>query len=298
VSRAHSWASGEVDGYGILVHGGAGSPGAPEAGCRDAAELGAEVLRRGGSALDAVQRAVEALEDDPRYNAGTGAALNAAGRLELDAAIMDGSGLRAGAVCCLGTFHNPIAIARAVLEEGDHVLYAARGADAFAHRAGFVPVAEDATITEAARRRLADALGREGPSSYGDTVGAVARDAAGTVAVAASTGGIAGKRPGRVGDTPIIGAGVYADDEGGAVAATGPGEGILRVGLALMTVDALRSGVDPELAAREAIEALYERLGVLAGVILIDPRGRMALARSTPAMPWAAFSAAGLSSGS
>jgi L-asparaginase / beta-aspartyl-peptidase len=206
----------------VVVHGGAGaikeaSRASRESGCRAAAEAARLVLKSGGSALDAVQRAVELLEDDPLFNAGTGGSLTSNGHLELDAAIMQGRGLRAGAVCALPAFKNPIAIARRVLDEGKHVLYAAHGAEAFARGQGFAPAAEEEMITSSARERLAQALaGSPGSGGAGHTVGAVALDQSGDVAAATSTGGITGKAPGRVGDSPLLGAGTYADAGWGA----------------------------------------------------------------------------------
>jgi L-asparaginase / beta-aspartyl-peptidase len=288
----------------LLVHGGAGEIGEGEEegrieGCRAAARRGAAVLAQGGSAIDAVQQAVIALEDDPRFNAGTGACLNELGLIQLDASIMEGRGLGAGAVCALPPFRNPIAVARAVLEEGRHVLYAADGAADFARRAGFSPLTSADMTTERARARFRDlsaarpagrprgdaiAVGSRG----GGTVGAVAKDASGLVAAATSTGGTAAKRLGRVGDTPIVGAGTYADDEAGAASATGLGEAILRACLGKRAVDALSAGADPETAARESIEYLCRRTGGGGGIILVDRSGRMGLARSTASMAWGA----------
>ena len=284
----------ETSGYCLLVHGGAGrrppdERSAGRSGCAAAAQTAAaEVLARGGSALDAVQRAVELLEDDPVFNAGTGGALTEEGTLELDASIMSGSDLRAGAVCALTPHRHPIAIARAVLEEGRHVLYAGAGAVAFAKRAGFVPAAPDSMITPAAREQLARWLAARAPGSGGGTVGAVARDRQGRLAAATSTGGIVGKRPGRVGDSPIIGAGTYADDGRGAASATGVGEGILRIALCARVVASLGAGASAERAASEAIAVLGTRVHADGGVIVVQPDGRLGWARSTESMAWAA----------
>lgn len=292
MSVTASWSKGGSR-FAALVHGGAGDvpverrAGQTE-GCRTAAYAAREILAAGGSALDAVQRAVEVLEDDPRFNAGTGASLTAEGRIELDAAIMEGARLRAGGVCALGPFKNPIAVARAVLEDAEHVLYAGSGADAFALRAGFERVDESAMITEAARAKLVGALLAGRPTNWpGGTVGAVARDVDGVVAAATSTGGIVGKRAGRVGDSPVFGAGTYADEHG-AASATGTGEGILRVALTARAVSAIRAGRSPEEASREAIAYMVERVGATGGLVAIDIRGRLGLARSTTTMSWAA----------
>jgi L-asparaginase / beta-aspartyl-peptidase len=288
-----SWSGGGA-GLGVLVHGGAGEVPRErrplqQRGCMAAAHAAWGVLKDGGSALDAVQRAVQVLEDDPHFNAGTGASLTADGKLELDAAPMEGRELKAGAVCALGPFKNPIAIARAVLEENRHVLYAATGADSFARQAGFEPVDESSMITQSARDKLRRALLDGRPACYsGGTVGAVARDRRGSVAAATSTGGIAGKRSGRVGDSPVLGAGTYADDRSGAGSATGYGEGILRVALTARALEAMRLGAGPEHAAREGIKILLQRVSTLGGLILVDSRGRVGWARSTQAMSWAA----------
>ncbi|WP_437651347.1 isoaspartyl peptidase/L-asparaginase [Sorangium sp. So ce362] len=279
----------------ILVHGGAGNV-APKrrplhaAGCLCAAREGARVLAEGGSALDAVERAVRVLEDDPLFNAGTGAVLNEEGHVELDASIMEGRGLRAGAVCALSDFAEPIAIARAALEDGRHVLYAAQGAARFARRMGFSPVGEAALITEAAREALAAVQQGAGRATSwaGSTVGAVARDASGLTAAATSTGGTVNKRVGRVGDSPLIGAGTYADDEAGAVSTTGYGEGMIRLASAHSAVERMRAGCSAADAARGIIAHLAERLDVTGGVIAIDRCGRFGLARSTETMSWAA----------
>lgn len=293
MSVTASW-SGAGGGAGLLVHGGAGDVhadrlAAHEAGCERAAAAGYRVLAQGGSALDAVVAAVEVLEDDPCFNAGTGACLTREGALELDASLMEGGELRAGAVCVLPAFKNPIAIARAVLEDGEHVLYAADGAAAFARDHGFESVDPARMITESARNKLAQALASGKAASWaGGTVGAVARDRHGCVAAATSTGGTAGKRHGRVGDSPLIGAGTYADNAGGAASATGHGEGILRVAMAHRAVSRMAAGVGPGEASQDAITELARRIGSTAGVILASPDGRLGLARSTNTMTWAA----------
>jgi beta-aspartyl-peptidase (threonine type) len=283
--------------WAVLVHGGAGDIAAGAIarhveGCRAATEAAAAVLRAGGSALDAVERAVVVLEDDPTFNAGTGACLNADGHIELDAAVMEGSSLRGGGVCALPPFPHPIAIARAALEDGRHVLYAGQGAERFALEHGFARADGDAMITAAAREQLQRARAKPGPATRAGTVGAVARDERGHVASATSTGGRVNKHPGRVGDSPILGAGTYADDDGGACSATGHGESIQRVCLAKGAVDLLRARVHPEEAARAAVRRLGERVGGDVGIILVDRFGALGLARNTRAMAWAAAGAA------
>jgi beta-aspartyl-peptidase (threonine type) len=280
--------------WGILVHGGAGDVARERValhveGCRLAAAEGARVLREGGSALDAAQRAVELLEDDPSFNAGTGSCLNEAGEIELDASIMDGTTLRAGGVCALPPFVHPIAVARAALDDGQHVLYAGDGAERFALARGFARTTSEAMTTPLARQRW-EAMQKKGAhaSWAGGTVGAVARDGAAHVAAATSTGGMINKRRGRVGDSPIVGAGTYADDDAGACSNTGDGEAVIRVCLAKTSVEWMRAGMHAEDAARAAIRFLATRVGGTGGMILVDRHGRLGLARTTKTLTWAA----------
>lgn len=276
----------------VLVHGGAGD--VPEAsrpahaeGCRVAAAAGLARLLETGSALEAVMRAVEVLEDDPRYNAGTGACLDEHGALALDASIMEGTSLRAGAVCAMPAFQNPIRIARAVLEDAHHILYAGEGAARFAEQRGFSRADPSTMITAAARERLANVLaGRAERGWAGGTVGAVACDASGRVAAATSTGGMVAKRAGRVGDSPIFGAGTYADDESGAASATGEGEAVLRLVLTRHVCELIRAGASAEEAARAGIARLGARLGASGGLIVVDPKGRVGHAHNTRTMGW------------
>ena len=289
--------------FSILVHGGAGDVRAekiPEhvAGCERAARVGGEVLARGGSALDAVVAAVMALEDDPLFNAGTGACLNAEGHIEHDASLMIGEGLRAGGVAAMRPFKNPIAIARRVMEASPHVLLAAEGAERFAIEQGFARVDEASMITDAARTRLEAVRQKKAEAGWaGGTVGAVARDAQGRVAAATSTGGMVNKLPGRVGDSPIIGAGTYADDEAGACSTTGHGEAMMRVCVAKTCVDRMRD-VTAESAARATIALMFARTNETGGVILVARDGSLGLARTTRTMTWAASWDSGATSGS
>ena len=280
--------------WAVLVHGGAGDV-KPESiprhveGCTVAADEAAAILSAGGSALDAAQRAVEVLERDPHFNAGTGACLNADGLLELDAAIMEGESLRAGGVCALSPFLQPIAIARAVLDDGTVALLAGEGAARFALDKGFARATNEAMTTPNARARLEIARTKGTRDGWaGGTVGAVARDARGHVAAATSTGGRVNKLPGRVGDSPILGAGTYADDDAGACSNTGDGEAVIRVCLAKTAIEWLRTGMHPEDASRAAIRFLGARVGGSGGIILIDRHGQMGFARSTRTMTWAA----------
>ena len=294
--------------WSILVHGGAGSvpEGQREArmeGCRVAAREAARVLGEGGTALNAVQRAVELLEDDHQFNAGAGACLTSDGTIELDASLMEGKELRAGGVCALPPFLHPITIARAVLDVGGHILYAAQGAERFAIEHGFARSTDEAMTAPGVRARWeklrAEAAAQNDPGMRVDhstcggehgTVGAVARDRFGTVAAATSTGGRMFKRPGRVGDSPIIGAGTYADDRAGACSNTGDGEAVMRLCLAKTAVEWMRTGMHPEDAARASVRMMLERTEGTGGIILIDGQGRMGLARTTDSMAWAAVS--------
>jgi beta-aspartyl-peptidase (threonine type) len=276
-------ASGMATQPAIIVHGGAASWPEPArreaalAGCVAAAQAGAAVLARGDSALDAVEAAVRALEADETFNAGYGAVLNRDGGVEHDALIVDGA-LRAGAVGALVGFRHPVSVARHVLERGEHVFLVGDGARAFAREVGLREEPLAALISPRARARHAGAA---------DTVGACAVDRTGGIAAATSTGGIAGKRAGRVGDSPIIGAGAFADDRLCAVSATGHGEPIMRVGLSRTVAERVRRGDALEAACRFALTTLRERTTGQAGLIVVAPDGRVAHATSTPQMPWA-----------
>lgn len=265
----------------ILVHGGAGPVGDDDGrafteGCLAAARAGYAVLQRGGSALDAVVAAAVVLEDDPLFNAGTGAVLNADGEVELDAAVMEGERLLAGAVAAVRTVKNPVLLAREVMARTEHVLLAGPGADAFAREAGFPEVAQETLITQRARARWQKALNERGAPAGGGTIGAVALDARGHVAAGTSTGGTVLKRVGRVGDSPLIGSGTYADDRGGAVSCTGHGEAMIRVVLA-------KHGREAMAAAEEALRTL-DRVGGKGGLILVDPSGGLGFAFNTERM--------------
>jgi beta-aspartyl-peptidase (threonine type) len=266
----------------IIVHGGAGpikdnSLAARLEGCKAAALAGWAILQQGGAALDAVEAAVVGLEDNPLFNAGTGSTLNSLGKIEMDAAIMEGHSLRAGAVAAVSGVKNPINLARRALEDGRHILLAGEGALLFARQIGFPECAPESLIVESEKKRW--------QSKHG-TVGAVAFDSAGRLAVATSTGGIFNKLPGRVGDSPLIGCGTYADDYG-AASCTGQGEAIMRLVLAKSAVDFLHEadGIEAQTAARMAIAHLEERLQSTGGIILIDRSGKIGYARSTSHMP-------------
>jgi beta-aspartyl-peptidase (threonine type) len=297
-------------GLALIVHGGAGAI-PPEnyegarAGCRAAAQAGWGVLRAGGSAVEAVQAAIVALENDPRFNAGTGAVLTADGRAQLDAGIMDGEWLHAGAVAGVERLKNPIRAARLVLAS-PHVLLVGAGAEQFAveHGMALCDPRELVTETQYARWRrgyregddvnvdTTPAAAPDGAPVHADddrhgTVGAVAVDARGCIAAGASTGGIAAKYPGRVGDTPLVGAGFYAENGLGGVSCTGHGEDFIRLLLARRALDFVAAGQPAQEAAASAIRLLGERVGGHGGLILLDGEGRVGFAYNTSAMAYA-----------
>ncbi len=244
-------------------------------GCRAAALAGWNILKHRGSALNAVEAAVVVLEDHPLFNAGTGSTLNSLGHVEMDAAIMEGTSLRAGAVAAVRRIKNPVKLARRIMDDGRHIFLAAEGALEFARRAGIPLCSPKSLIVEAERKRWQEKHG---------TVGAVALDGTGTLAVATSTGGVFNKLPGRVGDSPLLGCGTYAD-EGGGVSCTGQGEAIMRVVLAKTALEILRPGLDARGAAQQAIDLLAAKTGSAGGLILIDCAGKIGYARNTPHMP-------------
>ncbi|MHB8420323.1 MAG: isoaspartyl peptidase/L-asparaginase family protein [Myxococcales bacterium] len=275
----------------IAIHGGAGIYGdesLPEAleGVRRAAAEGWAALASGGSALAAVLAAVRTLEDDPSFNAGTGSVLTADGTVENDAAVMSGADLSAGAVGALVGFANPVLVAEEVRRATSHVLLVGEGARRFAISRGLATVDPASLITERQRARWraeAQQRGLQAHAVHG-TVGAVAADAAGHVAAATSTGGLLFKLPGRVGDTPIVGGGTYADDEAGAASCTGQGEAILKVTLAKSAIERLRGGATATAAAEAALAELSRRTSGEAGLILVDRRGGVGFAFNTGRM--------------
>jgi beta-aspartyl-peptidase (threonine type) len=286
--------------WSLVVHGGCGQltpatlPG-PEADCRAgisaALAAGSAVLAGGGSALDAVQAAVQVLEDDPLFNAGRGAVLTAEGRVELDAAIMCGASRQAGAVAGVTRTRHPVALARAVLAHSPHVLLARDGADRFALEQGLAQVDNAWFIVPQRRQALEamkDAAARgedifDADLKYG-TVGAVARDAQGHLAAATSTGGLTGKRWGRIGDSPLIGAGTLADDRSVAVSGTGSGEAFIRAGVAQEIGARVRLAGESAPAAAAAALAEVQALGGSGGVIFIGRDGAPGWAFTTPGM--------------
>jgi L-asparaginase / beta-aspartyl-peptidase len=278
-----------MDEIAIVVHGGAGGLPRDEerlarvrSGAAAAVEAGHAVLSTGGTALDAVEAAVVVLEDDPEFNAGRGAALTEYGRVELDASMMDGTHRAAGAVAAVRGVRNPVRAARAVLEDGRHVLLVGPPAIEFAATSGLAFESETWFVTERERQALAR-LDRAVEPARG-TVGAAARDAGGGLAAATSTGGVSGQRLGRVGDSPLVGAGTWADDATVAVSCTGHGESIIRSALA-HEVDALlrHRGLPLQEACALAIEGLG-RWGEDGGLIAVSSHGEVAATFNSPGM--------------
>src|SRR5580704_781814 len=279
--------------FGMAIHGGAGTLPRAEmsgeaerqyrAGLREAIDAGYAVLQDGGTSLDAVTRAVVLLEDNPLFNAGRGSVFTLDGRNELDASIMDGRTLKAGAVCGLTRIRNPVELARAVMERSQHVMLAGAGAEEFASSQGFSFVPQSYFYTperwqQLERIRRGD-IGVSGHTiSHVGTVGAVALDGFGNLAAATSTGGMTGKRFQRIGDSPIIGAGTYADDRSCAVSATGHGEIFIRAAVAHDVCARMRfGGRSVGEAARQVIFGELAALGGEGGVIAIDAQGEIAM---------------------
>ena len=270
----------------IIVHAGATRvPLAEMAGfddaCRRAARRGFELLAAGAAALDAAVEAVVVLEDDPLPNAGLGSVLNRDGVVENDALVMEGTELKLGAVGALVGVRNPVRVARLLLDEPQLNLVVGAGARRYAEERGVEVGPDDLLVTPRERERW---LRHPTEPAGSDTVGAVAMDGQGRVAVAVSTGGIFYKPPGRLGDSPLPGSGAYADDRVGGAVATGVGEAIMRVLLARTALDGLTAGRDAAEAAGEAIAMLAARVQGQAGVIVLDRNGRPGAVFNTPQM--------------
>jgi len=280
----------------LLIHGGAGSEriahddagheSNARAGLQRALEAGAALLERGGGAVDAVEAAARVLEEDPCFNAGRGSVLTEEGEVELDAAIMDGRDRSAGAVAGIKTTRAPISLARCLMERGPHVFLSGSAADRFAATAGIEQVRNDFFILPERRRQLDEALAAgtaADPIKYG-TIGAVAVDRQGHVAAATSTGGVTAKKWGRIGDSPLIGAGTYADDRSAAVSATGSGEYFIRAVAAHQLAELVRIGGQSLQDALNAVLADIASLGGKGGLIAVGPNGDAAWGFTTPAM--------------
>jgi beta-aspartyl-peptidase (threonine type) len=285
-------------GWALAIHGGAGviergsltaeKETAYRAAMLTAMDAGSAVLRRGGTSLDAVEAAIRVLEDDPLFNAGRGAVFTADGRNELDASIMDGATRKAGAVAGVTRTRNPISLARAVMEKSRHVMLAREGADQFSVEQGLPQVDPGYFRTEQRWQQLLD-WRRDNqklidPTHSRGTVGAVAIDVNGHVAAGTSTGGMTGKRWGRVGDSPLIGAGTYAADGNCAVSATGSGEFFIRASAARQLCDRIAWRGDSVPAAAAATIADIGDIGGDGGVIAMDGKGNIAFAMNSSGM--------------
>ena len=290
--------------HAIAVHGGAGDlppheltpdrEHAYHAGLERALRAGHEILGAGGSSLDAVVAAVQVLEEDPLFNAGRGAVIAASGICELDASLMDGSDLRAGAVTGVRHVRSPIGLARLVMERSPHVMLSGRGAEEFALEQGLEPVPNRYFVTERRQRELEQALHDPAAGSATGTVGAVALDEAGNLAAATSTGGMTAKRWGRVGDSPIIGAGTYAANDSCAVSATGHGEFFIRLAVAHEIASLVRhAGLSVEVAADRVVRQQLVKMGGEGGVIAIGRDGRIAMPYNSRGMLRGAVDAGG-----
>lgn len=282
--------------WSIAIHGGAGvitranlSPEqetAYTAALEAALQAGAEILEAGGSSLDAVEAAVVVMEDDPLFNSGYGAVMTAAGTHELDASIMVGDGRDAGAVAGVTATKNPIRLARAVMEQSEHVMFAGPGADAFSAAHGLEQVDNSYFTTERRKRaleRVLESRARTAADRHG-TVGAVALDRSGTLAAATSTGGMTAKAPGRVGDSPLIGAATYAQNGVCAVSATGHGEYFIRVGVAKTICSRIELAGDSLQGAAETALGEVDALGGDGGVIVMGGDGEVAFVFNSEGM--------------
>jgi beta-aspartyl-peptidase (threonine type) len=293
----------------LVVHGGAGvlersrmTPALDRtlrAGLEAALEAGASILAGGGSAVDAVEAAARALEDDVQFNAGRGAVLTFDGTTELDAAIMEGSRRDAGAVAGVSNTRNPISLARAVMEKSPHVFLGSKGADIFAEEVGLEQAPPGYFDVPERRRQLEELKAND--SDWFDvdmkfgTIGAVAIDTEGHVAAATSTGGITGKRWGRIGDSPLIGAGTWADDRSCAVSATGSGEYFIRAAVAHEIASRIRHLRESPQAAADAVMAEVKELGGNGGVIVVSATGETVYSFNSEGMYRGTASAAGRS---
>jgi beta-aspartyl-peptidase (threonine type) len=267
-------------------------------------DAGWKTLSAGGAAIDAVEAAIVALEEEPVLDAGIGSHLNREGRVQLDAILMDGATLKSGAVAAVERIRNPIRLARLVLEQSEHMMLVGQGAEQFAREHGLPLCDPEELITDAARldwRKMPEQSrsAEDAPALPGGTVGAVALDASGSLFAGTSTGGTRGKYPGRVGDSPLIGCGCYADAEAGGISCTGYGEGIMKVVMAKMAADLLRdprvlaphrkkrnSSTIAQAVADACIRVLEHRAHATGGLILLDREGRPAAAFSTPRMAY------------
>ena len=283
----------------IIVHGGAWDIPDTEInshrkGIFNAVQAGWNVLTTGGTAIDAVEQAIRIMEDDPTFDAGYGSHLNLVGRVELDASIMSGKDLKCGAVAAVQRIRNPITLARKIMSESEHILFVGDGAERFAKEHGCILCKpEDLIVKREYERwqelklrkgyRTKDAFHKRKQSS--DTVGAVALDKNGNICAGTSTGGTMNKYPGRIGDSPLIGCGTYADNEVGGVSTTGWGEAMIKVVMAKTVIDLMEAnGGDPQDAAKRGIEILHRKADGFGGVIVMNKYGDCGIAYNTPRM--------------
>ncbi len=283
----------------IVVHGGAGAWQTSDsqidqaiADCRAAVLVGQDVLTQDGTALDAVEAAVRVLEDSPVLDAGRGSYLNLAGEIEMDALIMDGATMNLGAVASVQKVLHPISLARKVMLDCEHNFLVGKGAEDFADsigfpRCAFIDLLDDETREKYLLDGGRNSLRQVETVSDGNTVGAVALDSAGNLACGTSTGGTKGKRPGRVGDSPLVGSGGYADNWHAAASATGLGEALMKVLISKRVSDFVGGGLSAQKACESAIDVLAERVQGEGGLIAVDIRGRVGVAYNTVAMPFA-----------
>jgi beta-aspartyl-peptidase (threonine type) len=283
----------------MIVHGGAWDiPDDAVAGHHDGVQNALKaawgVLQDGGTAVDAVERAIIVMEDDETFDAGRGSFINAIGDVELDASIMNGLNLRAGAVAAVQNIKNPISLARTIMEQSDHVLLVGMGAVRFAREHKVKTCRQDDLITARELERWREAQSKRETSpknpfrrkkSAGDTVGALAMDSFGNVAAGTSTGGTPNKYPGRVGDSPLIGCGTYADNEVGGVSTTGWGESMIKVVMAKTVLDFIdRNGGDAEKAVQDGLKILVRKAEGYGGIIALSNAGKIGIAYNTPRM--------------
>ncbi|MGA2623955.1 MAG: isoaspartyl peptidase/L-asparaginase [Bacteroidota bacterium] len=283
----------------LIVHGGAwdiadADVEAHRRGVSRALDMGWEILKRKGNAIEAVESTIRLLEDDETFDAGRGAHLNAAGHIELDASIMDGKTFHCGAVAAVQNVKNPISLARKVMEESEHILLVCRGAERFAVRHGIKLCTLEDLLTDRERDRWNEARNIRGFSTKdafrkakkaSDTVGAVAMDHNGDICAGTSTGGTFNKYPGRVGDSPLIGCGSYADNAIGGVSTTGWGEAMIKVVMAKTVIDLMEINYEyPQIAAEKGIELLHRKVDGYGGVTVLNNQGKFGVAFNTPRM--------------
>ncbi|MBI4535103.1 MAG: isoaspartyl peptidase/L-asparaginase [Ignavibacteriae bacterium] len=283
----------------MVVHGGAWD--IPEdliASHRDgvtrALRVGCAVLNDGGTAVDAVEAAIIIMEDDETFDAGRGSFINSAGDIEMDASIMNGENFRAGAIAAVSNVRNPITLARRIMEDSEHIVLVGMGAIRFAREHGVKTCGQDELITTRELDRWRKAQRRPNSSTRNafrrkkvpvDTVGAVALDQYGNIASGTSSGGTPNKYPGRVGDSPLIGCGTYADNSVGGVSTTGWGEAMIKVVMAKTVIDLMdRNGNDPQKAASDGLKILERKAEGYGGIITLNNAGRVGIAYNTPRM--------------